>query len=141
MDKSAENLAPELMVTDSGYFSKEFNTAIIDGPLRIYFTDRQEANALQIYFDIQESLNRGGMRLDSIPMETPHMFLMLYPNDECFKKSFKNEETAAFGKFGKNLVMGINGPCTDDARKLLCNQVKSIFADALQLSISELSAQ
>jgi hypothetical protein len=131
MDKSADGFAQQQMVTDSRYFSNEFNTAIIDGPLRIYFTDRQEANALQIYFDIQEVLSEGGLKLDSIPMETPHMFLMLYPTIEAFKGVFQNDEPVAFGKFGKNLVMGISGPCAEGTRKLICRQVKSIFADAL----------
>jgi len=130
METSAENLTPQQMVTDSRFFSQEFNTAIIDGPLRIYFTDRQEANALQIYFDIQETLSTGGMRLDSIPMDAPHMFLMLYPTDESFKGVFENEEKTAFGKFGTNLVLGINGPCAENTRKLICNQVKTIFAEA-----------
>jgi hypothetical protein len=117
------------MVTDSRYFTNEFNTAIIDGPLRIYFADRQEANALQIYFDIQETLQIGGMKLDDIPMTSPHMFLMLYPSEESFKVVFNNGEKTAFGKFGENLVLGINGPCADQTRKLICNQVKTVFTN------------
>src|SRR3954468_18644593 len=104
MEKGAEASAHQQMVTDSRYFSNEFNTAIIDGPLRIYFTDRQEANALQIYFEIQEIMSKEGLELDSIPIETPHMFLMLYPTSEAFKGVFQNDEDMAFGKFGKNLV-------------------------------------
>ena len=137
---NVESLAPQ-MVTDSGYFSREFNTAIIDGPLRIYFTDRQEANALQIYFDIQEALGNGGLKLDTVPMDGPHMFLMLYPTEESFKSIFKNEEKTAFGKFGKNLVLGINGPCADVTRKLICSQVKTIFSESAQIAAGGLSAQ
>jgi len=132
MDNSAEMSAHQQMVTDSRYFSSEFNTAIIDGPLRIYFADRQEANALQIYFDIQEALASRGMRLDSVALESPQMYLMLYPDEGTFKGVFQNEEKVAFGKFGKNLVLGVNGPCADGTRKLICQQVKTILVDGTQ---------
>src|SRR5271165_5887412 len=94
----------KLMVTDSRYFSREFNTAIIDGPLRIYFADRQESEALKIYFDIQEALAHKGMRLDSIPMEKPNMFLMLYPTQQTFLDAFEQEDDLAFGRFGDHMV-------------------------------------
>jgi len=138
MDKSVNPTHAQQMVTDSRYFSQEFNTAIIDGPLRIYFSDRQEANALQVYFDIQESLSKGGMRLDTIPLDAASMFLMLYPSEESFKDIFNLEEKMAFGKFGKNLVFGINGPCAESTRKLICSQIKTIFSDAIhKLDIKE----
>lgn len=119
-----------LMVTDSRYFSREFNTAIIDGPLRIYFADRQESEALKIYFDIQEILADRGMRLESIPMEKPNMFLMLYPSKQTFKDAFENEEELASGKFGEHLVLGVNGAYTEVTRKQIGHMVRGAFVES-----------
>jgi hypothetical protein len=115
------------MVTDSRFFSREFNTAIIDGPLRIYFADRQEAEALKIYFDIQEILKHGGTRLDSISMERPNIFLMLYPTQQTFKDAFEKEDDLAFGKFGEHLVLGVNGPYNEATRRKIGQQVRGAF--------------
>jgi hypothetical protein len=115
------------MVTDSRFFSREFNTAIIDGPLRIYFADRQESEALKIYFEIQEVLAKGGTRLDSISMEKPNVFLMLYPTRQTFKEAFEKEDDLAFGKFGEHLVLGVNGPYSDATRLKIGQQVRGAF--------------
>jgi hypothetical protein len=119
-----------LMVTDSRYFSREFNTAIIDGPLRIYFADRQESEALKIYFDIQEILADRGMRLESIPMEKPNMFLMLYPSKQTFKDAFENEEELASGKFGEHFVLGVNGTYSEGTRKQIGQMVRGAFVES-----------
>jgi len=115
------------MVTDSRFFSREFNTAIIDGPLRIYFADRQESEALKIYFDIQEVLAKGGMRLDSLPVEKQNVFLMLYPTQQTFKDAFENDEDLAFGNFGEHLVLGVNGPYNEVTRIKIGQQVRGAF--------------
>jgi hypothetical protein len=134
MDKTTENAVPGPLVTDSRYFTNDFNTDIIDGPLRIYFSDRQEADALQIYFDIQETLAGRGLKLEAIPLDSPNMFLMLYPTTDSFKDAFEQDEKLAFGKFGRHLVLGINSPCGADTRELIGNQVKTIFAEALKVN-------
>ncbi len=119
-----------LMVTDSRYFSREFNTAIIDGPLRIYFVDHQESDALKIYFDIQEILADRGMRLESISMERPNMFLMIYPSKQTFKDAFEIEDQLASGKFGEHLVLGINGSYNEAARKQIGLLVRGAFVES-----------
>jgi hypothetical protein len=127
----------KVMVTDSRYFSREFNTAIIDGPLRIYFADRQESEALKIYFDIQEILANRGMRLDSISAEKPNMFLMLYPTKQTFKDAFeKIEDELAYGYFGEHLVVGVNGPYSEVTRKRIGQQVRGVFVDGVKFHAS-----
>jgi hypothetical protein len=120
------------MVTDSRYFSREFNTAIIDGPLRIYFADRQESDALKIYFDIQEVLANKGMKLDSISMEKPNMFLMLYPTRQTFKDAFQRDDEMAFGNFGNHMVLGVNGPYSEATRRKIGQQIQGVFVDGIR---------
>lgn len=120
----------KLMVTDSRYFSREFNTAIIDGPLRIYFSDRQESEALKLYFDIQEILANRGLRLESLPAQKPNMFLMLYPSKQTFKSAFENDETdIAYGNFGEHVVLGVNGPYSEVTRRRIGERVKGMLCE------------
>jgi hypothetical protein len=125
--RTGAHLATQQMVTHSRFFSSEFNTAIIDGPLRIYFADRQESDALQIYFNIQESLAESGIRLDSIPSETPQMFLMLYPNKQTFIDVFDAEDGIAWDQFGEHRVVGVQGPCEETTRKIVVDGIRNAF--------------
>ena len=122
----------KLMVTSSRYFSTEFNTAIIDGPLRIYFADRQESEALKLYFEIQELLDKRGARLDSISSKTQNMFLMLYPTKQTFKEAFEKEDEVAYGQFGDNLILGVNGPYGEALRKRIGENVGEVFIDGIK---------
>jgi hypothetical protein len=128
--RTGAHLATQQMVTHSRFFSSEFNTAIIDGPLRIYFADRQESDALQIYFNIQETLAEGGIRLDSLPVGMPQMFLMLYPNKQTFCDVFDQENDVAWDLFGEHRVIGVQGPCEEDTRKVVVNGIRSAFENA-----------
>jgi hypothetical protein len=122
----------KLMVTDSRYFSREFNTAIIDGPLRIYFADRQESDALKIYFYIQEILADRGVRLDSFPLDKPNMFLMLYPTQQTFKSAFDQESELASEAFGEHFVLGVNGPYTLETQEQIGLQVRGVLVDGIK---------
>jgi hypothetical protein len=120
------------MVTQSRFFTSDFNAAIIDGPLRIYFADRQESEALRIYFDIQETLMQTGMRLDSLPLDIPNMYLMLYPTKKSYSEVFEKAEDLASEQFGEHLIMGIQGDnspeiSSDDRLELISQRVKSVF--------------
>jgi ATP-dependent DNA ligase len=123
----------KLMVTDSRFFSREFNTAIIDGPLRIYFADRQESEALKLYFDIQEILAEKGMRLETLSLDKTNMFLMLYPTKQTFKDAFqRDDDEIAYGEFGDHLVLGVNGPYNEDTRKRIGQHVEGLFVEGIK---------
>jgi hypothetical protein len=121
-------------ITQSGFFSPAFNAAIFDGPLRIYFAQYQEAEALKLYFKLQEKMKheikelRGQMKTTGF-----HVFVMLYPTAEIFARSFprdgkskakdtaknttkspmKRDSRIAFDRLGKDIVIGINGSVGD----------------------------
>lgn len=119
--------AQEPVVTQSRFFTSAFNTAIIDGPLRIYFSDRQESEALQIYFDIQESLSKHGMQLNGFPLDHPHTFLMLYPDKQSFSDIFEKDVEITEDRFGRHFVLGVNGPCEGGKRHMISGHVCQIF--------------
>ncbi|MDZ4676700.1 MAG: hypothetical protein SGI74_04245 [Oligoflexia bacterium] len=120
------------MVTQSRFFTTDFNTAIIDGPLRIYFADRQESEALRIYFNIQETLMQTGMKLDSLPLDIPNMYLMLYPTKISYSEVFEKDDDLAAEQFGDHLIMGIQGDnspeiSSNDRLQLISQRVRNVF--------------
>jgi hypothetical protein len=121
---AALNLHSQPMINDSPYFAMEFNTAIIDGPLRIYFSDTQENEALQFYFEIQELLSYSGIKLNRIHCEGGNTFVMLYPHEESFTLAFGNGGEPSLGRFGEHQIIGIKNPLTDDLRKKVGQQIK-----------------
>ena len=39
------------------FYSPSLNAALFDGPIRIYFAQSQEADALEVYFKLQDQLS------------------------------------------------------------------------------------
>ena len=76
-------------VTQSKFFSPVFNAAIFDGPIRIYFAQHQEAQALKIYFSLQERYKdlRENSRY-AAQKRGGNIFIMLYPSIETFEICF-----------------------------------------------------
>ena len=107
----ASSIEKRHFVTESRFFSQEFNSAIIDGPLRIYFADRQESEALHVYFEVQQALLVIGKKLSSFPNHHPHLYLMMYPTRQSFINVFNWEEKSVFEKFKEHLVLGLD--CSD----------------------------
>lgn len=125
----------EPMVTDSKFFSRDFNTAIIDGPLRIYFSNDHEERALEIYFSIQDDLKKLGISLRKLPAQMGSAFLMLYPNRESFEKVFNRKDSGTWDRWGDHHVVGIDVSDQDGAATALSSiykKVGQIFSLALR---------
>lgn len=67
-------------LTQSRFFVPDFNSAIFDGPVRIYFSQIQESLALKIYFHIQNEFSSQLKRLkDNQHRANANIFIMIYP--------------------------------------------------------------
>ena len=125
MEKSMEVRAetPVHFVTQSKFFVPEFNAAIFDGPIRIYFAQDQEAQALKVYFNLQERFGeirraaRGPFR-----HRGRSVFVLLYPTIPAFEMSFgvANEGDVAEAsaavvstRLGDDYVIGVRGQLED----------------------------
>lgn len=122
-------------VTQSKFFSPAFNAAIFDGPIRIYFAQYQESQALKIYFDLQERFqdvrrNARGIFKD----RARNIFIMLYPTQETFDLSFISGAGAwaagapsiARSSLGQDFVVGVRGPIEDEDLADLYAEMDSI---------------
>ena len=119
-------------LTQSRFFTPAFNAAIFDGPVRIYFSQVHESQALKVYFHLQQQLLEAQPQLcDNLKQENRNIFVMLYPNVESFELSFDecNEggPMVACEKFGRDYVVGVRGPMADDESELIYRKMASIL--------------
>ena len=62
------------------YYSPVFNTALFDGPLRIYFSQSYESVALKIYHLLQtQHADVWNTLKNRVQTTKQHVFLMIYP--------------------------------------------------------------
>ncbi|MGZ3744124.1 MAG: hypothetical protein ACXWRE_08070 [Pseudobdellovibrionaceae bacterium] len=103
----------------SKFFNPAFNSAIFDGPIRIYFAQFHEALALKIYFLIQQKLSHEVARAKEISKTRgANILVMVYPTEESFLLSFEgHDETTdplALERWNEDVVVGLRGPLEDD---------------------------
>ena len=141
-------------VTQSKYFSPVFNAAIFDGPIRIYFAQYHESQALKLYFNLNERF--GDVRRASRGIfrdRARNIFVMMYPNCETFDTSFGegfglgNGAGAEAGtglrpvivreKMGSDFVIGVRGPLGDEALEGLCKELDDIVQMSEEAPIAE----
>ncbi|MES2962793.1 MAG: hypothetical protein V4760_02810 [Bdellovibrionota bacterium] len=126
-------------VTQSRFFTPAFNAAIFDGPIRIYFAQYQEAQALKLYFNLQERYGEVRKQARGIFKERGrNIFVMLYPTDETFEMSFGPEpKPTGLGavtarpsilrdRLGSDYVVGVNGPLEDEELEMVCLEMDQI---------------
>ena len=121
-------------LTQSRFYSPAFNAAVFDGPIRIYFAQHQEALALKVYFKLQQYLQDTYSTFrKNFKQHGQTIFLMLYPTQESFKDSFKNEggPEVAVGaeRLGDDHVLGVRGPLGEEEYEVVFERVKAILQD------------
>lgn len=109
-------------ITKTKYFSSDFNTAIFSDPIRIYFSNEQESQALELYFRLQSRKNQWEQYLRKRGKDN-YCYIMLYADPSQYDQRF-NDETTTFapGEMGEDFVLGIKGPMTPET-------VDQFFAD------------
>lgn len=109
----------------SRFYNPAFNSAIFDGPLRIYFAQFHESLALKIYFGLQQKfpqaleLAKARFRKDG-----SNILVMLYPSADAFGLSFdSNSEFLVEDRLGGDTLIGINGPFEDEKLNEVLNRI------------------
>lgn len=100
----------------SKYFNPAFNSAIFDGPVRIYFAQIHEPQALKIYFSIQQKFAEELSRAREMSkLSGANILIMLYPTKENFSYAFEapKEDLFAMELWNDDLVFGLNGLVED----------------------------
>lgn len=114
-------------LTQSQYFSPIFNTAVFDGPIRIYFAQKQEAYALELYFKLSSRLRSSDP--EAMKKRGPNIFVMIYPDTNSYKETFESEDMGfCTKKLGNDIVIGVRGPLTEVEFQKFLGHVESLFA-------------
>ncbi len=122
-------------ILESKYFSPAFNTAIFDGPVRLYFSQAQESDALKIYFKLQNHFKPGAETTpgantafrDQSAKKT--IFVMIYPNKEAFLQSFDLDKDLAVENLDNDIVIGIQSPISEPVQDKILNNIEFILGD------------
>jgi len=147
---------PVTYVTQSRFFSPVFNAAIFDGPIRIYFAQFQEAQALKLYFNLQERFSEVRKNARGLFKERgQNIFVMMYPNEDTFDLSFGQDSArdpkptglgaeagSAIGAgmggtqivrtmLGHDFVVGVRGPIDDEDLENLCREMDQIVSSPM----------
>lgn len=122
----------------SKFFNPAFNSAIFDGPVRIYFAQSHESLALKIYFALQQQHSVEMARAKEL-----HKFLdrtvliMLYPTGESFQHSFESSEFLAADHLMDDTIIGINGPFEDVKLDKVLAQTLQAFHEWEQIPVEK----
>jgi len=124
---------------NSRFFNPAFNSAIFDGPVRIYFAQFHESMALKIYFSLQQKYPTEVARAKEFyKRHDQNVLVMIYPTKESFGMSF--DQTQAFiqkDDLHGDVVIGLNGPFEDE----LLPQVLEAIIVSLEQSSALFSAE
>jgi len=101
---------------NSRFFNPAFNSAIFDGPVRIYFAQFHESMALKIYFSLQQKFPKEVAKAkDLYKTVGQNVLVMIYPTCESFAMSFDNsKEFVQKDDLLGDVVIGLNGPFEDE---------------------------
>ena len=119
-------------ITSSKYYHPSFNSAIFDGPIRIYFVQFHETYALKIYFSVQERFKESLSHYKDIAKKTDQTVLvMIYPTEDSFQKAFNQESSLdySFAKVigKKDVVFGLLAPVIENNVGQLMDELSDIF--------------
>lgn len=112
----------------SKYFNPAFNSAIFDGPVRIYFAQFHEPQALKIYFMLQQQLGAEMAKAkEASKLSGANILVMIYPTNDSFVLSFDGKpENTPFEteKWNEDVVIGLRGPLDDSKLDLLMDSLR-----------------
>jgi len=119
------------------YYSPVFNTALFDGPFRIYFSQSYESVALKIYHLLQSQDLALWTRYKQWSEKTKkHAFVLIYPSHQdvqiAFDDSSANNENAFLARqWDDGLILGFSNPNQDEdfftSYKSLLNELQSFI--------------
>ena len=104
----------------SKYFSPAFNSAIFDGPVRIYFAQFHESLALKIYFMLQQKWPSEFSRAKDLSKSShANIMVMIYPTEDSFLSSVDADKAGdapwIAEEWNQDAVIALRGPLEDSA--------------------------
>lgn len=101
------------------FYSPVFNTALFDGPLRVYFSQSHEPSALKIYHLLQTQYVEQWNQLKECSFKSKeHIFLLMYPDKSAldmvfFEKTGSSLSSVQSQEWEEGLAIGFYEPKDD----------------------------
>lgn len=103
------------------FYSSAFNTALFDGPFRIYFSQSYESAALKIYHLLQsDHLELWTSYKRWTEQTKKHAFILMYPTQKELSAAFKKSDSKVDFKiepicqpWEDGVLVGLDNPQTD----------------------------
>lgn len=97
------------------FYSPVFNTALFDGPIRIYFSQSYESSALKVYHLLQTEFQDQWAQLKACSLKSKeHIFLMMYPDKKDLEMVFaENSRLIHTQEWEEGLAIGFCQPQDD----------------------------
>jgi hypothetical protein len=99
------------------YYSPVFNTALFDGPFRIYFSQAYESVALKIYHLLQSQDLAVWTEYKRWSDKTKkHAFILIYPAEQDLAIAFDSDKAAQLMNrlWDEGLILGFANPTEDE---------------------------
>ena len=118
------------------FYNPVFNTALFDGPLRIYFSQSYESSALKLYHLIQTEHENLWKEVKEWSLKNKeHIYLLIYPDLESAKFIFGEDDLSALDEeifmqeWEEGLAFGLIQPGVDqDLSQQLTSIEKNLSA-------------
>lgn len=124
----------------SKFFSPAFNSAIFDGPVRIYFAQFHEALALKVYFMVQQKLSKEVAQAKVVSKASgANILVMIYPTVDSFTMSFEDQanQTIAVEEWNDDMVIGTRGPIEDEQLEPLIEVLRTTIVNWKPVPLAE----
>lgn len=102
------------------FYSPVFNTALFDGPFRIYFSQSYESSALKVYHLLQTEYQDLWNQVKNWSVDSKeHIFLLMYPEISDVQNVFSSNDSVDVSKklymqdWEEGLAIGLTQPNTD----------------------------
>ncbi|MBC7465846.1 MAG: hypothetical protein H7256_07625 [Bdellovibrio sp.] len=121
------------------FYSPVFNTALFDGPFRIYFSQAYESSALKVYHLLQtEYQDLWNQVKEWSLVSKEHVFLLMYPEISDVQNVFNSADSVDVSKklymqdWEEGLAIGLTQPNTDLDLVYQLEHVQKYLANWLQ---------
>ncbi len=96
------------------FYSPVFNTALFDGPIRIYFSQSYESAALKIYHLLQTQYLEQWSQMKACSLKSKeHVFLLMYPDKNGLEMVFPKAKSIQSQEWEEGLAIGFCPPQND----------------------------
>ena len=101
------------------FYSPVFNTALFDGPIRLYFSQSYETAALKIYHLLQSDfIDTWNLLKDQTLRSKEHVFLIIYPELKDLQQVFTvNKSALQCQEWEEGLAIGLCQTVDDEMLK------------------------